>query len=251
MKLLAINGSHQKTGGMNQLLIDHLFKGAASAGAVCETIRLSRVNIKPCSSCNYCQRQKEYTCIYDNKDDFLNIVSKIKESDIIIYSTPIYIFQMSGLMKVFLDRFHSRGKGDKLITKSHLLFHDFENNLLSKPFVSIIVSDNIENQSTENVRLYFNSFSKFFDAQQIANIIRNGCLIFKSEEGKKKFEKKINNILYNVELAGKFLVTDNSIPSNVKRKICQKLIPIPIVLFNLLKRFKSGRIKLLENINKF
>jgi multimeric flavodoxin WrbA len=252
MKLLAINGSHQKNGGINQLLIDHLFKGAIAAGGHCETIRLSKTDIKLCGACNYCQKQSEYTCIYDNKDDFLNIVSKIKDADIIIYSTPIYLFHMSSLMKTFLDRFYSRGKGDiKTITKSHLLFHNVEKNLCNKPFVSIIISDNIEKLTTENVKRYFDAFSLFFDAPHIASLVRNGSFIFKSDSNKKKFCKKINEVLYNMELAGKNLVLNGSIPTNVKQKIRQKILPIPSLMFNVLKYLKRGRSKLLKKITEY
>lgn len=252
MKLLAINGSHQRNGGVNQLLIDHLFIGAKAAEAHCETIRLSKVDIKICSVCNYCQKQNKYTCIYDDKDDFLNIISKMKDADIIIYSTPIYLFHMSGLMKTFLDRFYSRGKSNiKLITKSHLLFHDVENNLCNKPFISLIVSDNIESRTTENVKRYFDAFSLFFDAPHIASLVRNGSFIFKSKGNRIGFKKKVDDILANMELAGKDLVVNGFIPYKVKQKINQRILPIPTLIFNTLKYLKQGRVTLHNRINKY
>jgi len=48
MKFLAINGSHKKADSINQLLINHLFKGAIEAGAECETIKLSEFKINHC-----------------------------------------------------------------------------------------------------------------------------------------------------------------------------------------------------------
>ena len=185
MKLLAINGSHKPAGGICQLIIDHLFKGANEDGAACGTIRLSKYNINRCIACEYCQNQNEYTCVFDEKDDFLKIIETIKQSDLLIFATPVYLFQISSLMKTFLERYHSRGKSRILsVTKSHLLFHDAESQLCNKPFVSIIASDNIESRTTKNAAAYFDAFSRFMDAPHAGNIIRNGCVIFKSTNNK-------------------------------------------------------------------
>lgn len=42
---------------------------------------------------------------YPENDDFLDIIQKIIEADNVIAATPVYWFTMSGIMKVFLDRF--------------------------------------------------------------------------------------------------------------------------------------------------
>ena len=41
----------------------------------------------------------------DNSDDFLGIVRKMLDSETIIFATPVYWYAMSGVMKVFFDRF--------------------------------------------------------------------------------------------------------------------------------------------------
>lgn len=247
MRLLAINGSHKKVGGINQLLIDKLFEGAIESGAECETIRLSKYNINPCIACNYCQEQNEYKCIYDEKDDFIKIITKIKHSDIIIYSTPIYIFQMSSKMKAFLERYYSRGKSNiKTLSHSHLFFHDIEKELCAKPFVSIIISDNFEKKTTENVKLYFETFSKFMDAPNVGCLIRNGCFIFKNESINERQKNMINDILLNLKKAGKCLVENGYIPKKIESSISRNVLPVPSLIFNILKRFKFGKVKLLE-----
>lgn len=247
MKLLAINGSHKKANGINQLLIDHLFIGAKEAGAECETIKLSECNINRCVACEYCQNQKDYSCVYDDKDDFLKIIEKIKEADILIFATPIYLFQISSLMKIFLERYHSRGKSKILaLTRAHLIFHDFEHDLV-KPFVSIIVADNIESITTENADSYFNTFSKFMGAPRVGNIIRNGSIIFKNSDIASK--KVINTIINNLEKAGKELVKTGHISRKTESKINISILPIPSFLFKIIKRTRIGKLKILKQIN--
>lgn len=248
MKLLAINGSHKKANGINQLLIDHLFKGAKEVGAECETIRLSEFNINRCIACEYCQNQKDYLCVYDDKDDFIKIIERIKQADILIFATPIYLFQISSLMKIFLERYHSRGKSKvRIVTQSHLIFHDFEPKLGTKPFVSIIVSDNIERATTENANFYFNTFSKFMDAPRVGNIIRNGSIMFKNLNIIS--QRIIENILKNLEIAGIELVKTGHISRKTGSKINVSILPIPSLLFNIMKRTKIGKLKIMEKIN--
>jgi multimeric flavodoxin WrbA len=54
-------------------------------------------------------RNKIYPYRYDGKypsdDDFLTIARKMQRVQVIIFATPVYWFSMSGLMKVFFDRF--------------------------------------------------------------------------------------------------------------------------------------------------
>ncbi|MCP3030847.1 NAD(P)H-dependent oxidoreductase [Halobacillus sp. A1] len=39
------------------------------------------------------------------EDDYHHIIDQMIEHDVVIFSTPIYWYSMSGLMKVFIDRF--------------------------------------------------------------------------------------------------------------------------------------------------
>ena len=47
----------------------------------------------------------DYAHPNDEADDFLRIVQKMVAADTIVFATPVYWYAMSGLMKVFFDRF--------------------------------------------------------------------------------------------------------------------------------------------------
>lgn len=250
MKILAINGSHKKTGGLNQLLIDTFFKGAEKAGAQCKTIRLSQTNINFCISCDHCQKSQKYECIFDEKDDFLSVVKEIKEADVIIYSTPVYVLHMSSKLKTFFDRFYSRGKINiKEFSKSGLFFHDTEKGLCDKPFISIIVSDNVEVEITKNISGFFNLFSKFNSAPQVGKILRNTGYVFKDKLVSPSIIKMKNKVLLNIELAGNIVVKTGKIPKNIEKRISQNILPIPRFVFNLLKKTKKGSELLISKSN--
>jgi multimeric flavodoxin WrbA len=68
-----------------------------------EIVTLSSYQLKPCRGCRLCFDKGEEFCPL--KDDRDVLMGKIMESDGVVFATPNYTFQMSGIMKTFLDRF--------------------------------------------------------------------------------------------------------------------------------------------------
>ena len=68
-----------------------------------EIVALSDYNLKTCRGCKLCLDKGEELCPL--KDDRDLLMEKIRQSDGVVLATPNYSFQVSGLMKVFLDRF--------------------------------------------------------------------------------------------------------------------------------------------------
>jgi multimeric flavodoxin WrbA len=67
-----------------------------------EIVRLSDYHVGVCRGCRVCLDKGEEKCPY--KDDRDVLIEKMMASDGVIFATPNYSFQVSGLMKVFLDR---------------------------------------------------------------------------------------------------------------------------------------------------
>lgn len=69
-----------------------------------ELVRLSDFNLKTCKGCKLCTDKGEELCpLNDDRD---KLIEKIRNSDGIIFASPNYSFNVSGLMKIFLDRFN-------------------------------------------------------------------------------------------------------------------------------------------------
>ncbi|MEQ8170309.1 MAG: flavodoxin family protein [Candidatus Eremiobacterota bacterium] len=236
MKILAINSSYRGEKGYTAFLIDRVFTGAKSAGAVCELVTLSTLKINRCIACNRCQTEDHFLkCIYEDKDDVKEIFNKMAESDIIIYATPVYIFNMSGLLKIFLDRFYSTSDvSDMRLTKSGLLFHHVTGKIICKPFVPLICCDNVESETPENIIRYFQTFSRFMDAPQAGLLIRQaGRLVGhgKDREKEKKYPE-ILDIYKAFEQAGTELATYGIIKKSTMRKTNKRIVPyLPPVRF--------------------
>ncbi|MBI9108277.1 MAG: flavodoxin family protein [Spirochaetales bacterium] len=67
-----------------------------------EIIRLSDYNLQICRGCKLCIEKGEQHCPL--KDDRDILIEKMRRSDGVVFAVPNYTFQISGLMKVFLDR---------------------------------------------------------------------------------------------------------------------------------------------------
>ena len=251
MKIVAINGSHRGENGYTHFLINKLFDGAEQQGAVCEEIILEKLKINFCKACGVCNTEKHLLkCVFDEKDDVAAIFDKMRKADILIYASPVYVFNMSGLMKVFIDRMYSTGNSsDFKLSESGLFFHHISKDIYSKPFVTLICHDSFENECSKNIVSYFDTFSKFMDAPRIGTIIRrSGKLTGHGKDPAK--EKQYPKILesYNaIELAGKELVSRGKISRKTQKIASQDIVPVPF--FYILKRFKAFKKKIAERLN--
>lgn len=98
-KVLIISTS-LRAGSNSEILAKECEKGAKEAGHEVEFISLKGKDIKYCIGCLACQSSGG--CVL--KDDVPEIMEKVKESEVIVYATPVYYYEMSGQMKVLLDR---------------------------------------------------------------------------------------------------------------------------------------------------
>ena len=68
-----------------------------------EIIRLYEYNLQICKGCKICLDKGEEKCPL--KDDRDVLLEKMMHSDGILFASPNYSFHVTGLMKIFLDRF--------------------------------------------------------------------------------------------------------------------------------------------------
>jgi multimeric flavodoxin WrbA len=104
MKVLAINGSPRRNGN-TAILLSNALKGAEVEGAETEIVHLYDLDFKGCTSCFACKRKggKSYgKCAM--KDDLAPVLEKILDVDAIILGSPIYLGNVSGEMRSFLER---------------------------------------------------------------------------------------------------------------------------------------------------
>ncbi|MFX1259356.1 MAG: flavodoxin family protein [Promethearchaeota archaeon] len=136
MQIIGIVGS-PRVEGNTQKLIEIMLESGAENGAETKIFNLNEMDIKGCQSCYHCKTTDEGCAV---KDDMIQLFEEIKQSDAVIIGSPIYFGQISGQLKIFIDRHFSQIGRDfksKLGTRDLVLVftHGNPNSELFKPYI--------------------------------------------------------------------------------------------------------------------
>jgi multimeric flavodoxin WrbA/putative sterol carrier protein len=102
IKILAILGSPRPKASNTGLILKTFLKGARAEGADTEIINLKERDIHQCVGCYTCFAKTPGICVF--KDDMPELLDKVRGCDILVYATPLYIYNMTALMKTFQER---------------------------------------------------------------------------------------------------------------------------------------------------
>lgn len=102
MKIAVINGSPKSKASNTNVMVSSLLKGAQEAGAETIKIFLAEKEIKHCKGCHTCWLRGPGQCV--TNDDMLEVLSLVGEANIIVFASPVYFANISGMLKVFMDR---------------------------------------------------------------------------------------------------------------------------------------------------
>jgi multimeric flavodoxin WrbA len=107
MKVLALIGSDRKNG--NTARIIEMFEAQMQAFAKnsklpfeFESFYIGNFSIKPCRGCRVCFDQGEEACPL--RDDIPLIRTKMDVADVLLVASPVYVNDVSGLIKNWMDR---------------------------------------------------------------------------------------------------------------------------------------------------
>lgn len=246
MKIVALNGSHRGDKGSTHFFLKLLAEGAAKAGADFEIVVLAREKINRCLGCFQCSTESHMLhCVWEEKDDVCSIQTRMREADLIIYASPIYIFTISSLLKTFLERFMSTASCRNFrVSGSGLFFHDIDPLLCSKPFAFLVCCDNVEAATPSNAISYFKTFSRFMDAPMVGQLVRPTA---QSLYAYFHSEITVNNPLADGVIAaylkaGEELALLGRITRRTQSTANQSILPIP-PLFRLLMKLPLRNIK--------
>ena len=102
MEIVVLESSPHKNGASNTLA-DYFIKGAEESGNTVRVMDVAHMDIKPCMGCF--AGKKEGYCIA-HKDDMYQIEQALAKTDMIVYVTPVYFYDMSAQLKLVVDRLH-------------------------------------------------------------------------------------------------------------------------------------------------
>jgi multimeric flavodoxin WrbA len=100
LRVLGINGSPRGIKSRTRMLVQWILAGSEAAGAETELIDLTSLRIEACDACDSCSLTGQ--CIYNV--DFPFLFERMKAADGLVLGSPVYIDNVTGQMKVFIDR---------------------------------------------------------------------------------------------------------------------------------------------------
>jgi multimeric flavodoxin WrbA len=117
MKKIIVISTSLRHGSNSDMLADQFVEGAKAAGNEVEKISLAGKNIQFCMGCLACQKLGR--CVIN--DDVNAIMAKVMESEVVVWATPIYYYEMSGQMKTLIDRMNAMYEQDYQFRDVYLL----------------------------------------------------------------------------------------------------------------------------------
>ncbi len=149
-------------------------------------ISLGDLNIKYCGGCNDCAKNEFNKCIL--KDDMDKIYKAISECNKIIVMSPIYMNQITGILKNVIDRFNPYCSSEKLKNKKLFL---------------ITVGQMSEEEQAEvvnDINNYFEGISEFlyFDFEYLYNF-SSGDILELDDINKTYKEEDLNSIINEIK----------------------------------------------------
>ena len=122
--VLIISTSPNKWGSSAKIAKEFA-RGVTDAGNNVEVVTLRDKEINFCKGCLACQKTQK--CVI--RDDANEIVEKMKFSDVIVWVTPVYYYNMSGQMKTMIDRSNPLYTSDYLFKDIYLIVTAADSNI--------------------------------------------------------------------------------------------------------------------------
>ena len=99
MKIVGFIGSSRKEGN-TAWTVNKILEGAKEQGAETQVWSFSDLEIKPCRGCLACVKG-DGCAIHD---DMQKIYDALKQADVLVLGSPVYMGQMTAQAKIFTDR---------------------------------------------------------------------------------------------------------------------------------------------------
>lgn len=104
IEILGVSGSPRKGGNTDQCLQEAL--RACSRNCRTELLNLANLKIAECNACYRCKKEgtRKLPCPAHD-DDMTSLYAKLTSADGFLFASPVYYGSVTGILKVFMDRF--------------------------------------------------------------------------------------------------------------------------------------------------
>ena len=195
--------------------------GAIQGGAKVRNIQLTRKQIKACNRCGVCFYKTPGKCAV--ADDMAELIRRFMASDIVVFATPVYIDNVTSIMKTFIDRLMP--VLDPHYEKDSLGEYRRRKRFKKYPRFVVISSCAMPEQSHfEVLRLFFRRMARTMHTEVVGEIYRGaaGLLLLSREE--LQFRDVVDEYKKLLRTAGEELARTGRIGPETTERLEQPLI---------------------------
>jgi multimeric flavodoxin WrbA len=173
-KVLILNGSARRKGN-TRFLINHVDEILRKKGLESKILHLHELNIKQCRGCFWCYKGFPLRCVQDD-GDMNRVYPEIIEPNTIVLASPIYWFNYSGQLKMFIDRLvalHVEG-GHKLDGKRFAVIFVYGDTNVDESGVQHAISSIkhlIRYMKGETIGIVYGTVNDIGDAEKNARLV--------------------------------------------------------------------------------
>ncbi|MFO7675460.1 MAG: flavodoxin family protein [bacterium] len=111
--VLFLEGSPRPAGN-TALVTDWVVAGLGRRGVRVERVRLADLDVGNCRACFTCSSRRDAPgCCQD--DDMVGVYDRVVAADLVVFTSPVYCWGITGRAKTVLDRFFALLSGENLL----------------------------------------------------------------------------------------------------------------------------------------
>lgn len=239
MRIVAFNGSPRAEKSNTQVMVEAFLAGAKDAGAETGTVFLAGKKIGFCQGCFGCWLKTPGRCILH--DDMEELIAQYRASDVVVFATPLYNDNVSGMMKNFIDRLLPMG--DPHFEKDPNGEVRHITGKRKEPLFVMMANSGFPEQSHFQVlRLLTRRMARNYHTTFAGEIYRGAGSLLQEEDLKPLIEA-YKNVLRD---AGAEVVRDKKISRATSERLEQPLIPSPDYVDIFIKEANAYMDRMLE-----
>lgn len=217
MKIVAINGSPKGIASTTNIMVNAFLNGAQAEGAEIANVFLSEKRIEHCKGCHVCWTKGAGQCV--TSDDMLGVIAQLAGADVIIFASPVYFENISGMLKVFFDRMTMIG-GPQSAAAAAVKEQQPKQPQPKAPKLMMISSCGHPNKTEFDViSLWIKKVAQKMHMELIGEIYAAQSRILAAPTT--EMQATVNNYLKTLESAGKEVVKDMKISENTNDILMQ------------------------------
>ena len=241
MKVLAINGSPTADEGITGRILGLFLEGMQSAEAEVNLVYLAKKRIAPCRGClDICLFKNPGVCC--QKDDMTQLLDIQRNSDLVVYATPVYLDGMTGMMKNFIDRSLPLLQGFLEFRDGHLRHPTHDGKHRKMAVISTCGLAELDN--FDPLIAHFQAIAKNMDMEYIGAVVRPAGVILDLAA-----PEKLESIYNAIKSAGHEVIAKGKISPETYKAAADEIMP-PEEFMNIANAGVQAMIEQTEEIKR-